>query len=65
MDDTWFGHTMYERDLGVSMNHKLNMSQQHDAATNKVNVILDCITRTIGSKVQKWGGLYLPVNVPH
>lgn len=37
-------------DLGVFIDRKLNMSQQHDMATKKANAILGCVKRGIASR---------------
>ena len=33
--DTWLSNTKSEKDLGIIVDHKLNMSQQCDVATKK------------------------------
>ena len=50
MGDTWLSKTTREKDLGIVVNHKLNMSQQCNVATKKANAILGCINRSIVSK---------------
>ena len=50
MEDTWLDNSTCERDLGVLVDHKLNMSQQCDAAAKKVSAILGCINRSIVSR---------------
>ena len=47
MGDTWLSKTTSEKDLGIVIDHKLNMSQQCDVPTKKANVILACINRNI------------------
>ena len=53
MGDIWLSKTMSEKDLGIVVDPKLNMSQQCDVATQKANVILGCINRSIVSKSRK------------
>ena len=43
MEDTWLSNTRSKKDLGIVVDHKLNMSQQCDMATKKANAILCCI----------------------
>ena len=50
MVDTWLSKTMSEKDLGIVVDHKLNLSQQCDVAIKKANAILGCITGSIASK---------------
>ena len=50
MGDTWLNNTTSEKDLGIVVDHKLNMSQQCDVAAKKANAILGCINRSIASK---------------
>ena len=50
MGDTWLSSTTNEKDLGIVVDHKLNMSQQCDAAATKANDILGCINKSITSK---------------
>ena len=50
MGDTWLHKTTSEKDLGIVIDYKLNMSQQSDVTTEKANAILGCIDRNIVSK---------------
>lgn len=38
------------RDLGATLDHKMTMRQQCDAAANNANTMFACISRTIASK---------------
>ena len=71
----WLGSSLAERDLGVLVENKLNMSQQCAAAAMRANWILDCIHRGITSRercdqptllsaCQATPGVLCPVLVP-
>uniref|UniRef100_K7F1H0 Reverse transcriptase domain-containing protein n=1 Tax=Pelodiscus sinensis TaxID=13735 RepID=K7F1H0_PELSI len=47
------GRSMAERDLGVIVDHKLNVSLQCDAVAKKANMILGCINRCVVSKTRE------------
>ena len=50
MGDIWLHSSPCERDLGVLVNNKVNISQQCDMAAKKANAILGCIGRSIESR---------------
>ena len=39
MGNTWLSKTTREKDLGIILDHKLNMSQQCDVAAKRANAI--------------------------
>ena len=47
---TWLSNTTSEKDLGIIVDDKLNMSQQYDVASKKANAVLGCINRSMVSK---------------
>ena len=47
MGNTWLSSTVTETDLGIVVDHKLNMSQWCDVAAKKANTILGCINRKV------------------
>ena len=53
MGITWLDSSTCERDLGILVDNKLNMSQQCDMAAKKANVILDCIAKSIESRARE------------
>uniref|UniRef100_K7EW77 Reverse transcriptase domain-containing protein n=1 Tax=Pelodiscus sinensis TaxID=13735 RepID=K7EW77_PELSI len=50
MGSDCLGKSTAERDLGVIVDNKLNMSQQCDAVAKKANMILGCINMCVVSK---------------
>ena len=53
-DETNFWSIFEENDLVVLMDAKLNMSQQCTLVAKKVNSILDCIRRSVGTGLGRW-----------
>ena len=62
---TWLSKTTSEKDLGIVVDHKLNVSQQCDVATKKATAILDFINRSIVSKSCKMLVPYSALVRPH
>uniref|UniRef100_K7F0M3 Reverse transcriptase domain-containing protein n=1 Tax=Pelodiscus sinensis TaxID=13735 RepID=K7F0M3_PELSI len=53
MGSDCLGRSTAERNLGVIVDHNLNMSQQSDVVSKKANIILGCINRCVVSKTQE------------
>ena len=53
LGDVRMEHSPAEKDLGVLMNGRLDMSQQHDLTAQKANCILGCIKRSVTCRVRE------------
>ncbi|KAF7253300.1 Metabotropic glutamate receptor 5 [Varanus komodoensis] len=53
LGDKWLESSTCERDLGVLVDCRLNMSQQCDAVVKRANATLGCIARSVASKIKR------------
>jgi len=53
MGDIKVEHSPAEKDLGVLMEGKLDMSQQHALTAHKANCILGCIKRSVACRARE------------
>uniref|UniRef100_A0A8C4Y200 Macro domain-containing protein n=1 Tax=Gopherus evgoodei TaxID=1825980 RepID=A0A8C4Y200_9SAUR len=53
MGNDCLGRSTAERDLGIIVDHKLNMNQQSNTVAKKANIILGCISRSVVSKTRE------------
>ncbi|XP_059569249.1 calcium-binding protein 1 isoform X1 [Alligator mississippiensis] len=49
----WLSRSFAEKELGVAMDSKLDMSQQYALIAKKTNSILGCLSRSVASRLSK------------